>query len=444
MGIGRLGRTLALTWALAGSAAAAAGGPAQAASWRLDSSFGRGGVAGLPLREEGIASIYPPGPGDKGTLLAPGPQGSVFVGGYAESKRGSFLVARMSAQGRLVTSFGRGGVSVVPAIHSTPQEPPRMFAVTGERLLIVGLDRAGHLALVRLTAGGQADRSFGHDGVAQYTLPGARGRPLLAAVAIEADGDILAAYYQREVPQPANEPRIAPGLGEGALALVRLLPTGALDRSFGDGGFLTAAGEAASAQGFAAGVTIAPDGSVLIAYEQAAVAGSSGADVPAVQELGPAGTNASGFGNDGVALLPFTPMLSGESSVLFGGLFALPGGSVEVSFGGAGQLFRYTPTGALDNAFGASGHTSAGLASAALALAPDGEIFSVASAGKLTVAGTLASGAPDPALGGSRGKRFYADLAGRRPGEEQQELELLAADDTLEIIVGEELVRMTN
>lgn len=433
-----------MAWAVAGLAAGVGGTVARAASWHLDASFGKQGVAGLPVREEGIDSLYPPGPGDKGSLLAPAPQGSVFVGGYANRKKGSFLITRLSAQGKLSKSFGSGGVSIVPAIYSTPQEPPRMFALAGGELLIVGLDRANHLTVARLTARGQADRSFGHDGVAQYKLPGAHGHAIIAAGAVESDGDILAAYYKEEAPQPINEPRIAPGLGRGPIELVRLLPSGALERSFGHGGFLQVSGQPpASRQEFAAGVTIAPAGSILIAYEQAIIPNSNLTEVPAVQEFSPAGADTSGFGDKGVAFLPFVPTFEGGSSVIFSGLFALPGGSVEVSFGGGGQLFRFTPTGALDPAFGMSGHTRGGPAASVLAVAPDGETFSIDNRGKLTVAGTLANGAPDPALGGNKGERFATHLPGRRPNEEQQVLELLPGNNCLNILVGEDIVRIS-
>jgi hypothetical protein len=61
--------------ALAGLVAGTSVPAAQAASWHLDRSFGSHGVAGLPVREQGIDSPYGPGPGDKGALLAPGPGG---------------------------------------------------------------------------------------------------------------------------------------------------------------------------------------------------------------------------------------------------------------------------------------------------------------------------------------------------------------------------------
>jgi uncharacterized delta-60 repeat protein len=433
--------TLCLLAGLAASLMAATG--AWAASWHLDSSFGKRGVAGVALREQGIDSLYPAGPGAQGSLLAPGPQGSVFVGGYADHKPGSFLVSRLSARGTLVKGFGHGGVTVAPAIRSTPQQPPRMLGLPDGKLLIVGMDRARHLILVRLTARGAPDRSFGHRGVALYTLPGSGGHGILAAAGVESEGGILVAYYAKEAPQPVNEPRIAPGLGEGPLGLTRLSPSGALDRSFGQGGFVKEATQSPATKGAAVGIAIAADGSILLAYEEAALASANFAEVPAVQELSPAGAEVPGFGARGVAFLPFTPTHEGESSVLFGGLFALGGGGAETSFGGAGQLFRFTSAGTLEPSFGTAGHSAPMAAAQALALAPDGETFAAAAgSGRLTLAGTLASGAPDPALGAAKGERLTARVGRPRPGEEQQVVELLASNNSLTILLGEELLRV--
>jgi hypothetical protein len=442
---GRLARTLALI--LAVSATAAVGAPARAAAWHLDSSFGHGGIAHVPLAERGIDSQYLPGPGDSGSLLAPGPSGSLFVGGYG-SEKGRFLLARVSARGRAVTSFGHDGVVAVPAIYSQPQHPPRLFALTGGGLLVLGLDREDHLVAVRLDGRGQLDRGFGHNGVAQCRLAHAVRGAIVAAAALLANGDVLAAYYRREVPQPVNEPRITPGLGEGPLQLVRLLPSGALDRSFGSGGFLQPAGETPeTGEGVAAGVSIAPDGSVVLAYEQTATPGGDGNELPAVQELDPSGADAPGFASGasgaGVAFLPFTPHFQGVDSIVFDGLFALPSGAVEVSFGGGGELFRFTAAGALDPAFGGSGHASMDFQTSLLALAPDGETFAVQAGGSLKVAGVLASGAGDPGLGGNRGRRFGSHLPALSEGEEPPALELLAANDSVSILDGEDILRLT-
>ena len=393
--------------------------PAAASSWHLQTSFGRQGVAGLPLREHGA-----------GTLLAAGPQGSLFVGGYAHSRPGAFLLARMSSAGALVRSFGSGGVSQVPALYAFTQDPPRIFALAGGGLMIVGLDHADHLVAVRLTAGGLPDRSFGHAGVAQYAFARVHGFAVITAAAVQSNGDVLA-VYQREAPQPVNEPAIPAGLGEGPIELVRLLPSGALDRSFGVGGFLQAAGRTpalggypGNGSGWACAQTLTPAGSLLLAYEQAIVPAGNLAEVPAVQQLAPSGADAPGFGQQGAVYLPFVPKSAQSTSSLCDGVFALPGGEVEAAFGGEGanstkvDLFRFTAAGTLDPTFHASGYTTLAAPVAALAPGPAGEVFSAAlSGGSLVLGGTLASGLPDPGAGRRQGRALRQRAAAGRRAE---------------------------
>jgi hypothetical protein len=433
-------------WAV-GVGGAWAAGAASASAWHLDSAFGRHGVAGLPLREEPSEAQYGAGPGDEGLLSALAPGESLFVGGYAQHRPGAFLVAHMSARGTLAKGFGGGGVSVVPAIYSTPQTPPRLFALAGGGVLVVGLDRSGQLTAVRLNARGRADRDFARDGVARYKLSGAHGRTVITAATVEADGDVLA-VYQAEAPQPRDEPAIPMGLGQGAIHLVRLLPSGALDRSFGKGGYLTAAGATpelggypGNEQGWACALSIAPEGSLLLAYEQSFGPSKPGEGVPAVQQLDPTGADAPSFGEKGAVYLPFAP----GDSLLCDGLFALPRGGVEGGFGGEGrdqrgvELFRFSPTGALETAFGESGQVKLGERVAALALDAEGETFSVGVAGSdLVLGGTLPGGTPDPSLGGSAGMRFAAGLS----HAERDTVEALPGAGGLSVRVGDEIVRI--
>jgi hypothetical protein len=434
---------IVLVIALATLAAGLSATLAQAASWHLDTAFGKRGVAGLPVREGGFEHFYTPGPGDQGALLASGPKGSVFVGGFAHSKPGAFLLARMSAQGKLVTGFGHGGLITVPAIYARPEHPPRMFALGGGGLLVVGLNRTHQLAVVRLSANGQPDRAFGHAGVAQYVLASTHGHAIVAGASLEAGGHILIGYFRSEVPQPSNEPAITYGLGAGPLGLVRLLPSGGLDPSFGSAGFLTAGGPPPeTGEGVACDVTIANSGSVLLAYEQAFLPGGKGSESPAVQELGPTGADAPGFGDAGIAYLASTPVVEGVDSIVCGGLFALANGEVEASFGGGGELFRFTSAGLPNPAFGSSGHTSSSRRVVDMALGANGETFALVSIDPLVVIGTLASGTPDPRLGGKAGMHFPVKLARSPRGEEHPVVELLPVNGGLDLLVGESLVRV--
>jgi hypothetical protein len=433
---------------------ATSAGAAQASTWHLVSSFGRSGVAGLPLRErlaEQPNQGAPSPPERFRSLVVPGPQGSVFVGGYANSRPGAFLVSRMSASGRLVTRFGHGGVAVVPAIRWVKQAPPRMLELPGGSLLIVGVDRADMLVAVRLNALGVPDRGFGHDGVAQYNVAGRHGHSIVTAAIVEPNGDILA-VYQKELPQPSSSsPRVPEGQGNGAIVYVRLLPSGALDDTFGKGGFLDASGEKVgfiegeSGTVGACGETLSSSGSLLVAYENFAL-----------EELSPAGAVVPSFGNDPGTDEQNTTLPAFESKNPFHfchGLFALPDSAVEgiasLETGVGSEVVRLTPAGLPESAFGKGGVTRIDVPTEAAAIASNGETYSAGQSDRsVSLTGILPNGEADPALGGVKGQRFGVKVprgAGAVPGDEEAPTwEVLPVTGGLVIRVGEELVRLAD
>jgi len=372
----------------------------------------------------------------------------VFVGGYAQSKAGAFLISRISASGKLVSGFGHGGVSVVPAIRWVKRTPPSMHALAGGGVLIIGINRADQLVAVRLSARGQPDRGFGHDGVAQYKVAGTHGFSIVTAAVMEPDGDILA-VFQKELPQPSSSsPRVPEGQGNGVIKYVRLLPSGALDGSFGKGGALEASGEKVgfiegeSGTVGACAETLSTNGSLLIAYENFAL-----------EELNPAGAVVTSFGDDPTQQ-PGGLVTAFETKNGFhfcNGLFGLPGGAVEgissPESGPAGvEISRLTPSGLPEAAFGTRGSTRIDVSTEAAAVAANGETFAAGeSHHKLALTGILPDGQPDPALGGAAGQRFAVQVprgGGSVPGEEKPTWEVLPIAGGLFVRVGEELVRV--
>lgn len=435
----RFSRFLGAALAAASLGAAIGGAPAQGSPWHLAGSFGRRGTAGLPVRErlgEPPLQGAPPVPERDRSLLVAGPRGSVFVGGFARGRPGAFLLARVSATGALVRGFGDRGVMTIPAIRWRRTDPPRLFALAGG-VLAVGLGSQDDLVAVRVSADGQLVRSFGHEGVAEYPLAHRRPFTIITAAELEPDGDLLA-VYQRELPQPVNQPQVPEGQGNGVIRYVRLLPSGALDRSFGTAGFLAAQpkeftlleGESGTVGACAEALT--PTGALLIAYEWSAL-----------EELGPGGEPVPGFAVDPVAQAPGSTSPANVTRNPFHlchGLSALPGGYAEGAFGD--KLTRLTPAGMPDPTFAGTGSVRVRGPVEALAVASGGESFLASrSGGELLVSGVLADGTPDPALGGAAGRRFSVTLPG---AVEQQNptWEILPGQGELTIRVGEELVRL--
>jgi uncharacterized delta-60 repeat protein len=159
-------------------------------------------------------------------------------------------------------------------------------------------------------------------------------------------------------------------VASGSFGLVRYLPGGKLDTSFGIGGF--------AQTGFgASALAIEPNGEYL-------VAGHSGNDF-AVARQTTSGTLDRAFGNDGVVLIAFPAaaddagadavLVEPDGKILAGGEASVPGTTRNEPVVEEGVLALYNPNGTLDTAFGS-----------------DGIVRSTATIGNLTALGTDASG----------------------------------------------------
>jgi uncharacterized delta-60 repeat protein len=167
--------------------------------------------------------------------LAADSAGRVLAGGteadgtHAEPE---FLVARFGSTLEFDPTFGKRGVARID-LPADKSEVGGMAPLASGKILVAGrsatYDRDG-LAVTRLDADGRLDPSFGSAGVV-ILHPLRVVRPLTrkvsTAIAVDPDGRIVVA----EVLAPAAG--VTTG---GGVAMVRLMPTGKLDRSFGKDG----------------------------------------------------------------------------------------------------------------------------------------------------------------------------------------------------------------
>lgn len=283
------------------------------------------------------------GPGGKETLgIGPGnvnrmlgyPGGKLLAFGPYAGK-GTGQITRLTASGAIDTSFGENGHVAISFADVRPQRDGR--------ILVLGSAPAGSggsdLSLTRLLPSGRPDASFGGDGTVLVDL--GRRLDVAGAVGVARDGKLLVAGVT------ANRFDSRTGIGTDQLTVVaRLLPSGALDRSFaGDGrAVLPAAGEVVDlANGPRGGVVAATNGMIF--------------------RLRSGGALDRSFGSEG-SIIPGLATEGGLSS-LIEQVATLPGGRLLVagSVGGRGVggspskavVVRYRPDGDFDRSFGRGG-----------------------------------------------------------------------------------------
>jgi uncharacterized delta-60 repeat protein len=189
---------------------------------RLDPSFSRDGRLSFDF-----------GYGDDfGSAVAVQPNGKIVVGGTAQYRyrtEDDFLVVRLRQNGKLDRTFSRDGKLSVNFRGRRYDDLSGLDLQPDGRVVAAGMSAVGfrredpRIAVVRLTASGRLDRRFGkrllrpgpHGGYAQAILV-ARDRGILVGGLAYDDSKLDAAAW----------------------ALVRFLPSGALDRGFGKGGIV--------------------------------------------------------------------------------------------------------------------------------------------------------------------------------------------------------------
>ena len=163
----------------------------------------------------------------------------------------------------------------------------------------------------------------------------------------------------------------------GGFSVVRLLPTGISDGSFGSGGLAVA--RFGSGLNQAMSLAIQPDGKIVAAG--VAAGGPDGARAMAIARFMPNGALDPNFGTNGtVEIMP-----AGSTSASAGVVLLLPsgkmliGGAATFSTGQSGVVVRITPSGSIDPAFGTGGVAKTGevLSVSALGLQQDGKIVAL-------------------------------------------------------------------
>jgi uncharacterized delta-60 repeat protein len=263
----------------------------------------------------------------------------MLAGGAA---RGRFVVVRLhSGSGKLDNNFGDRG-QFIPDLPGTSLNGVQALATFRDgRIVAAGtLDTAAgsRMAAVRLLANGDVDPSFG--GGAGYVLAGPPGAQF-GDMSMDTNGNIaLAGARPGEVP-----------------LVVRLLPDGTPDTSFGAGG--TVDGAALGLTGRATSVLARPDGTTVFSVGE--VPGHTASSAFTVVRLLATGAPDPGFNATGISTVGLGTPVTGDG-LGAGALNIGPGGTIIVagtvaSARGTQQALasRLRSNGALDKRFGTHG-----------------------------------------------------------------------------------------
>jgi uncharacterized delta-60 repeat protein len=215
---------------------------ADAATVRLDTTFGDSGIARVPFRVAGSRTLVRP--------LRPvrQPDGKVLVAAAIEGDRGDPMqvaLARFKRTGQPDRTFGRGGRVRLGARWNF--DPRAVVVQPDGRIVLMGaaghginslypLVAPGQLGLVRLLPNGSRDRTFGTNGFVIWNPPWRGDTVLLQTIpgllVRQADGRLLIPLFVDELRA------ISPGgnVGFWRVAFVRFNENGSVDESFGRAG----------------------------------------------------------------------------------------------------------------------------------------------------------------------------------------------------------------
>ena len=132
------------------------------------------------------------------------PDGKILAGGDTYNSSGRFALARFNTNGTPDGTFGTGGYVVTPVqananINAVVVQPNGKIVAAGSS----GAQLTGNpwaFALIRYTANGVPDATFGSGGIVN-TLIGGRGNDYITALALQHDGQIVAVGTSEYGPQ---------------------------------------------------------------------------------------------------------------------------------------------------------------------------------------------------------------------------------------------------
>lgn len=381
--------TQAASTSVPGSASTAATAPASTTKAGLDTTFGNGGIAQVPLS----TSEH-----DRFMAVTVAKDGSIYAAGYVtQGGDQAMALAKYSAAGVLDKSFGKDGVAVVNvASGGKTAEVARAVAISANgKILIAGpiehdTSATGDgakdtdVAVLRFDTSGKLDTTFGREGIARIDFGAGKATSATTFVGDTVwgmgalPGDRVAMFGTRHA--GGERP-------DGDYVLAGLTSAGVLDTAFGQNGMTVVDVSAVSDN--PRHLIVDKDGTIVASGYSTI----DGVVQPVLVRASAAGQIDRSFGTNGVATARVLPGVAEAYSV------AKQGDAYIAAGYGRGAdtaekvdliVYRFTSSGQWDKSFGSEGVARLDLAkeddrSRNVAVLPDGRILAVGS-GKMTAA----------------------------------------------------------
>jgi uncharacterized delta-60 repeat protein/CSLREA domain-containing protein len=259
-------------------------------------------------------------------------------------QRPSIAYALAGAPGSLDDSFGGDGL-VTTSINGSNTYGSALSVQLDEKIIVSGqkgnINGFGDFVLVRYNEDGSLDTTFDSDGIVTTDF-GSSNDDKAMDVAIQNDGKIVAAGYSHDV-NTANT----------FFALARYNPDSSLDASFGNNGKVVT--DIQPGNDIATSAVLQPDGRIVVVGSTSAYSFAGFARLAVVRYM-PDGSLDTSFGVNGVILMDVSQD-SSKDYELGGTVFVQPDGRILVAVRSFAQseLVRFNSNGSLDKSFNTDG-----------------------------------------------------------------------------------------
>lgn len=275
--------------------------------------------------------------------------GKIVAGGYGIVGSNHFFeVARYTRAGALDPTFGSGGKVITDFGAGNDLGLDMALSKTGAVVMVGHVQKNADYdtGIVRYTAAGALDKTFGSGGKVVLDLAALQGNPggndNPEAVVIQPDGKIVVTGIVNVTPSTYH------------LFVARFNPSGSIDTSFGTSGMTVVATPDTGSYGVS--VALSPQGKILVLGQLIAIA--AGPSNIAVVRLNANGTPDTSFDGDGTAVVAFENVDYAKSMELdpSGKVYVV--GAKVVSSHFLPAIARLNVEGSLDASYGTGGRTS--------------------------------------------------------------------------------------